>query len=34
MDALRAVGEADDGFIAALEAERARPQPPQEREAL
>ena len=33
-DALRAVGEADPDFIAALEAERARQQLPQEREAL
>ena len=34
LDALRAVGEADIAFIAALEAERAGPQPMQEREAL
>lgn len=34
LDALRAVGEADQAFIAALEAERTRPQPVQEREAL
>jgi antitoxin VapB len=34
LDALRAVGEADDTFIAALDAERASPQPLQEREAL
>ena len=33
-DALRAVGEADPDFIAALEDEQARQQPPQEREAL
>jgi antitoxin VapB len=33
-DALRAVGEADPDFIAALEAEQARQQPAQEREAL
>jgi antitoxin VapB len=32
--ALRAVGEADLGFIVALEAEQARQQPLQEREAL
>ena len=34
LDALRAVGEADLAFIAALEAEQARQQPLQEREAL
>ena len=34
LNALRAVGEADPSFIAALEAERASPQPIQEREAL
>ena len=34
LDALRAVGEVDPCFIAALEAERASPQPIQEREAL
>jgi len=34
LDALRAVGDADEGFIAALEAEQVSPQPPQEREAL
>lgn len=34
LDALRRVAEADDGFVAALEADRADPQPPQEREAL
>ena len=34
LDALRAVGEADAAFIAALETERARQQPLQEREAL
>jgi antitoxin VapB len=34
LDALRAVGEVDPSFIAALEAERASPQPIQEREAL
>jgi antitoxin VapB len=33
-DALRAVGEADVAFIAALETERARQQPLQERDAL
>jgi antitoxin VapB len=34
LDALRAVGEADLAFIDALEAERARQQPMQERAAL
>jgi antitoxin VapB len=34
LDALRAVGEADIAFIAALEAEQAGPHPMQEREAL
>ena len=34
LDALRAVGEADDAFIAALEAEQASPQSLQERGAL
>jgi antitoxin VapB len=34
LDALRAVGEADLAFIAALEAEQAGQQPLQEREAL
>jgi antitoxin VapB len=34
LDSLRAVGEADLAFIAALEAEQARQQPQQEREAL
>ena len=34
LDALRAVGEADVAFVAALEAEQARQQPLQEREAL
>lgn len=34
LDALHAVGEADAAFIAALETERARQQPLQEREAL
>lgn len=34
LDALRAVGEADEAFIAALESEQAHPQPLQEREAL
>jgi antitoxin VapB len=34
LDALRAVGEADLAFIAALEAEQAGLQPVQEREAL
>jgi len=33
-DALRAVEEADLAFVAALEAEQARQQPPQKREAL
>lgn len=34
LDALRRVAEADDGFVAALQTDRADPQPPQEREAL
>lgn len=34
MEALHGVGEADAGFIAALEADRASPLPLQEREAL
>ena len=34
LDALRAVGEADVDFIAALEAEQAGQQPLQERESL
>ncbi len=34
LDALRAVGETDLAFIAALETEQASPQPLQEREAL
>jgi len=34
LDALRAVGEADVAFIAALEAEQARPQPLQERQGF
>lgn len=34
LDALRAVGEADEAFIAALEADRSSPQPLQEREVL
>jgi antitoxin VapB len=34
LGALRAVGEADEAFIAALEAEQVSPQPLQEREAL
>lgn len=34
LDAVRAVGEAGLAFIAALEAEQARQQPLQEREAL
>lgn len=34
LDALRAVGEADNAFIAALEAEQACPQQLQERETL
>ncbi len=34
LDALRAVGESDEAFLAALEAEQASPQPLQEREAL
>jgi antitoxin VapB len=34
LEALRAVGQVDDAFIAALEAERSSPLPMQEREAL
>lgn len=34
LDALRAVGEADAAFVAALEAEQADAQPMQEREVL
>ena len=34
LDALRRLGEADDAFVGALEADRAGRQPPQEREAL
>ena len=34
LDALRGIGEADEAFIAALEADRGAAQPPQEREAL
>ena len=34
LDALCALGEVDETFIAALEAEQASPQRPQEREAL
>jgi antitoxin VapB len=34
LSALRAVGEADRGFIAALQAEQAGPLPLQDREAL
>ena len=34
LEALRAVGQVDDAFIAALEAERSSPLPVQEREAL
>lgn len=34
LDALRAIGEADSVFVEALEAEQARQQPVQEREAL
>lgn len=34
LDALRAVGEADETFVAVLEAEQASAEPPQEREAL
>jgi antitoxin VapB len=34
LDALRALGETDDAFVAALQAERASPQPMQERDAL
>ena len=34
LDALRAAGEADGAFLAALEAEQARPAALQEREAL
>jgi antitoxin VapB len=34
LDALRALGEADAGFLAAIEAERAHRAVPEEREAL
>lgn len=34
LEALRRVAEADETFIAALEADRADQQPPQERETL
>ena len=34
LDALRAVGEADPAFFAALDAEQTSPQPLQEREGL
>ncbi|HRQ59678.1 MAG TPA: AbrB/MazE/SpoVT family DNA-binding domain-containing protein [Azoarcus taiwanensis] len=34
MQALKALGEVDDGFVAALEAEQAAPLRVQEREAL
>jgi antitoxin VapB len=34
MEALRALHETDEAFVAALEAERDQPQPMQEREAL
>lgn len=34
LDALRGVGDADEAFVAALEADRVAAQPPQEREAL
>jgi len=34
LDALRGVRQADEAFVAALEADRAHPQPAQEREAL
>jgi antitoxin VapB len=34
LDALRGINEADEAFIAALEADRAAALPPQEREAL
>jgi antitoxin VapB len=34
LDALRAVGQVDDAFVAALEAERANPLPMQERAPL
>jgi antitoxin VapB len=34
LDALRAVGQVDDAFVAALEAERASPMPMQERAPL
>lgn len=34
LDALRAVGQADEAFVEALEADRLSPQPTQDREAL
>jgi len=34
LDALRGLADADGAFVAALEADRASPQPMQEREAL
>jgi antitoxin VapB len=34
LDALRGLGEADEGLVAALEAARATPVPPQEREPV
>lgn len=34
LDALRGLGEVDDAFVAALEADRVSPQPLQERDAL
>ncbi len=34
LNALRALGEVDDGFIAALQDDRASKQPTQERDAL
>ena len=34
LDALRAVGQADEAFVEALEADRLSPQPAQDREAL
>jgi len=34
MQALKALGEVDDDFVAALEAEQETPLPVQEREAL
>ncbi len=34
LDALRGLGQVDDAWIAALEAEQASPQTPQDRESL